>query len=241
MRAQGPFVAHVAQQRHEIEQVPGVLLGSELVGLAAQCGRGARIGARCPSQPEVHPSRVQRFERGDVLGHDEWRMVGQHDAARADVDPGGEGRQVGHQDRRCRRGDRGHVVVLRDPEALVVERVGELRDRGGRGQGIGAGATFGDDGQVQHRQGRSCGHPSAPRPALPSPKFARPGRVERLDGKCFMASERLTTRRSVPGSQPNGSATTRGNRRRRRRLGHRGCGPHTNGRTPVDRSCLPRR
>ena len=67
-------------------------------------------------------------------------MIGQHHAARADPDRGGDGGQVGDQHRRRGAGDAGHIVVFGHPEAGVAEGLGTLGQLGGVGQGGGAGA-----------------------------------------------------------------------------------------------------
>jgi len=84
------------------------------------------VGSRRPAEAEVDPAGMQRRERAELLGDHEWRVVREHDPARA------------HPDRRCARGDvrdhdggrsagdAGRVVVLSEPEAVVSPALGVL-------------------------------------------------------------------------------------------------------------------
>jgi hypothetical protein len=87
----------------------------------AQRAHRERIGARRAPEPEVDAARVDRLERADLLGDDEWRVVGQHDAARAHADRRGVGRDVAHEHDRRRARDALEVVVLGDPVAVIAE------------------------------------------------------------------------------------------------------------------------
>ena len=154
---QAAFAPDVAQQAHEVEEIAGEVVGAECVRRAAEGGRRPLIGAGRPAEAEVDATGVERFERRDLLGHDQRGVVGQHDAARADPDAIRAGRQVGHQDRRGRARHRGHVVMLGHPEAVVAERFGLLGDDGCVGKGLGGRAAGDDDGEVEDRQRRSGG------------------------------------------------------------------------------------
>ena len=52
----------------------------------AQGGRGHLVGAGRPADAEVDAPGMERLEHAELLGDDERRVVGQHDAARADAD-----------------------------------------------------------------------------------------------------------------------------------------------------------
>ena len=62
--------------------------------IAAQRQGGALVGARGAAEPEVDASGVQRFERAELFGDYQRRMVRQHDAAGADADRLRAGRDV---------------------------------------------------------------------------------------------------------------------------------------------------
>jgi hypothetical protein len=102
--------------------------------------RGHRIGAGGAPHAEVDPSGMERFEGVKRLRDSQRRVVGQHDAARADADPRGCRGDVLDQDLGGRARDAGHAVVLGKPVAHVAElfdpprQVDRVTERfGGRG------------------------------------------------------------------------------------------------------------
>ena len=148
--------SHVAEQPHEIDDVAREVLGPQEVDRPAQGQRRLLARARRPAQAEVDPPGVQRLQGGHVLGHHQGRVVGQHDPARADPDPLRPRRQVGHEDRWRRAGHQRHVVVLGDPEPVVAQFVGPLRQRRGGRQRLGRRPALRDHGQVEHRERRAA-------------------------------------------------------------------------------------
>ena len=101
---------------------------------------------------------MERLEHGELLRHDERRVVGQHHAARSDLDAFGRRREVGDEDRGSGAGHARHVVVLRHPEAAIAQRFGGARQPGRVGQGVGARLPRAHDREVEHgqRDGRWC-------------------------------------------------------------------------------------
>jgi hypothetical protein len=89
--------------------------------VAAQRTHGGAVGARCAAQPQVDATGVELGQRAKGLGHDQRRVVGQHDAARADADALRAPGDVAHQHGGGRTGDAGHVVVLGQPVAGEAE------------------------------------------------------------------------------------------------------------------------
>jgi hypothetical protein len=79
------------------------------------------IRSRCAPETKVDATGVQRFERRELLGHDERRVIRQHDTAGSDAQRRGRIRDV--RDEHGWRGTRhgGHPVVLGDPESFVTE------------------------------------------------------------------------------------------------------------------------
>ncbi len=59
---------------------------------AAQRPRGALVGAGRAAEAEIDAAGIQRVERAELLGDHQRRVVGQHDAARADPDGPGAAR-----------------------------------------------------------------------------------------------------------------------------------------------------
>ena len=70
---------------HQLDDVARelVLVRAEV---AAQRAAPPPVGARRAAEAEVDPPREERFERSELLGDGQRRMVGQHDPARADAD-----------------------------------------------------------------------------------------------------------------------------------------------------------
>ena len=94
-----------------------------------------------------------------LFGDDQRRVVGQHDAARADPDPPRDRGQVRDEHRRAGARHRRHVVVLGHPDPAVAQPVGGLRDGHGGRQGLGGGLPGADRGQLEDGQGqRGLGH-----------------------------------------------------------------------------------
>jgi hypothetical protein len=143
--------APVAEQAEKVDELVREVLGTEAGRAAPQRRRRERVGPGRPADAKVDPSRMQRFEEGELLGDDERRMVGQHHTAGADANPLGRGGQMGDQYGRRGAGDRREVVVLGDPEAVIAELLGtprqgrRLRQRGRRAP------PSGDDGEIEYR------------------------------------------------------------------------------------------
>jgi len=124
--------------------------------IAAQRASGALIGAGRAAEAQIDPAGVKRGERAELLRDHERRVIRQHDAARADANRFRAARHVADHDRGRRAGNARHVVMLRQPEALVVplfrmlgevERIPErVRRRGARG----------DRREVEDREGDHC-------------------------------------------------------------------------------------
>ena len=120
---------------------------------APQRTRGRRIGARRAAETEIDAARKQRLERAELLRHDERRVVGQHDAARADPDRLGPGGHVRDHDRGGGAGDAGHVVMLRQPvagDSPAARLAG--RDRSALPKGRRGRAALRDGGEVEDRE-----------------------------------------------------------------------------------------
>jgi len=93
---------------------------------------------------------VQRVERAELLGDHQRLVVGEHDAAGADPDPGRRSREVRDQNRGRRARDAGHAVVLGHPVAGVAELVDAPGERGARGQRCGGRRAGTDRDEVEH-------------------------------------------------------------------------------------------
>jgi len=102
------------------------------------------------SLAQVDSTGIERLERADLLGHDERRVVRQHDAARADPDGGRAAGDMSDDDGCRGAGDAGHVVMLGQPEAPVMPPLGMLREIERVAEGVGGVAALVDRRQVQY-------------------------------------------------------------------------------------------
>ena len=133
--------------REPLHQLHDILREGVDVALkrAAQgAGRGL-IRARRAAQAQVDAAGMKGVQRAELLGDDQGRVVGQHDAAGADADGLGRRRHRADDDRGRGAGDARHVVVLGQPEALVAEALGVA------GQVEGVGQRLRDVGALGHR------------------------------------------------------------------------------------------
>ena len=128
------------------------------VEVAPQRPCGGHVGARRTAEPEVDAAGMQGGERPELLGDHQRRVVGQHDAARADADRRGSRRDMGDDHRGRRAGDARHVVMLGEPVALVAEALGVAGEVERVPERLRDIAAFGDRRQVENgkRSHGSC-------------------------------------------------------------------------------------
>ena len=112
-----------------------------------QCGLLIRAG--CASQAEVDPSGIEGGQGAKLFGDDQGCVVGEHDAAGADADGFRSAGDVADDDGGGGAGDAGHVVVLGEPEAAVVEALGVAGEVEGAVEGVGGSGTLGDGGEIE--------------------------------------------------------------------------------------------
>ena len=158
-----------AEQRLELEDVLREGVGTG--GRTPQCEKGALVGARGSAEPEVDPAGIQGGERAELLGDHERRMVGQHDPTRADPDRRRPRGHVRDHDRRCGARDTRHVVVLREPVAVVSPAFSVTSKVEGILQRIGRGAALDDRREVEDRDRKH--RPTLPRLWRPTACDAR--------------------------------------------------------------------
>ena len=115
----------------------------------AQCVAGDGVGARRTPDTQIDAAGVGRLEQRELLGHYEWRVVGQHHSAGAHAHPlGGRGH---HRDQQGRvgRGHRWHVVMLGQPVAAIAGCIGDLCQPPGGGQRVAGGLVVADGHEVK--------------------------------------------------------------------------------------------
>ena len=167
--------------RRDVVEVLRELLDVGIVAARrpAQHDRRHRIaspGAR-PMPRSMRPGRGG-LQQGELLGDGQRRMVGQHDAARAEPDLRGLRGQVGDQHRRAGGRDRGHVVVFGQPVAGEAEPVGGLRQPHRRRQRIRRGLVGAHGDKVEDRKPHETLN-AIRRPTLPGAHGAQPTNARR--------------------------------------------------------------
>jgi hypothetical protein len=98
-----------------------ILVGSEV---AAERPRRRLIGPGRAAEAEVDPAGKERFERPELLGDGQRRVVGEHDPAGADPDRRSAGADKGQGDRGGGAGDPRHRMMLGHPEAVIAPAFG---------------------------------------------------------------------------------------------------------------------
>ena len=142
-----------SQEGLHFENVLREVLGG--FGRAAQGAQRELVGARRAAEPEVDAARKQPRQRPELLGDDVGRMVGQHDAARADPDGLCSRGDMANHDRRRGAGDARHVVMLGHPDAAITPFLGMGREIAGIVERAARIGVFGDadeieDGKCRH-------------------------------------------------------------------------------------------
>jgi len=80
-------------------------------------------------------------------------MIRQHDAAGANADRLGSPSHIANYDRSGGAGNAGHIVMFREPDALVAPRFRVLRQIKRIAQGFGSGSTLGNRRQIENGKG----------------------------------------------------------------------------------------
>jgi hypothetical protein len=132
-----------AEQALQFQNVVRETFGAG-IEIAAKGARGAHVGSGRPPKTEIDAAGQQRFQRAELFGDDERRMVGKHDAAGADADGPGGRPYMGDDDRGCGACDARHAVVLGKPDAFVALLLGLDRQATGLVERIAHGITFTD-------------------------------------------------------------------------------------------------
>ncbi len=134
--------------RHQLGHVLREHLGRG--GVAAEGTEGDLVGAWSPADAQVDPAREERGQGAELLGDDQGRVVGQHDAAGADPDGRGPPGDVGDDHRGGGAGDAGHAVVLGEPEAVEAPALGVLSQVERAAKGPRSSAALGDRSEIEN-------------------------------------------------------------------------------------------
>ena len=118
--------------------------------LAAQRLHGALIAARGAAQAEIDAIRIEGTQRTELLRNDQGGVVRQHDAASPEPQRRGAPGQVANQHRCGGAGNARHVVVLRQPVAMVTPALRMASQIQRVAKRLGRQTTFGNGHQIQH-------------------------------------------------------------------------------------------
>ena len=88
---------------------------------------GCRVTPGCAAEAQVDAARKERFERAELFCNDQWRMIGQHDAARAHTDFRGCICDVADQHGSRRACHAANIMVFSQPKSLVAQGFRMLR------------------------------------------------------------------------------------------------------------------
>ena len=136
----------------EVAQQLGHVVGKAVAGILTQAQRAhhRHVAPRRAPEAKVDAAGIERRERAELLGHGQRRVVGQHDAARADAHRLGEARHMADQHRGRGGGDALHVVMLGQPVAVIAERLGVFGQRAGIAQRLRRVGAFGHRSKVEN-------------------------------------------------------------------------------------------
>jgi hypothetical protein len=141
-----------SQQGLQFHDIMGEILGGR-GQIRTQRARGSLIGAGGAAGPEIDAAPVKRFQRTELLCDDQRRMVWQHHAARSNTNGPGAAGDIADHHRGRSAGDAGHIMMLGEPEPLVIPAFGVLRQIEPIVEGLGRIAALIDRRQVQNREG----------------------------------------------------------------------------------------
>ena len=142
----------VLEQREQLGELLGKVVRRGLTAIALQREHRVRVGSGRAADAEVDAAGMQRREHAEDLGHLERAVVRQHHAAAADADARRRGGDLRDQDLRRRAREHRRAVMLRDPVALVAERLGVAREIDRVAQRVGARRPLRDRRLVENAQ-----------------------------------------------------------------------------------------
>ena len=115
-----------ARPGHDVAHIGGKALDRLIAQRIERMGH-APVTARCAAEAEIDATGRERLDHGELLGHFQRRIVGQHDACRAHANALRLHRN--RSDENLRRGahDGLRAVMLAHPEAVVAQPLAMLR------------------------------------------------------------------------------------------------------------------
>ena len=147
------------------------------VGEVAAHGTGRDpVRARRAAEPEVDAAGIQRRQRAELFGDGQGRVVGQHDAARADADGRRPFRHVARHHRGRRRCDARHVVVFGEPVSVIAPALRVLGEVTRVAKGLARVRAVRHGAKVEDREGDHGGSAGMRRPGRSDSRWDGGGR-----------------------------------------------------------------
>lgn len=120
--------------------------------MATQGAHGRLIAARRAAKAEVDPPGVKGVQGAELLSYHQWRVVRQHHAAGPEMQGGGVGGEIANQHRGRCAGNADHIMVLRQPVAMIAARFGQPGEIQRVGKGFFGRRSLRDRRQIEHRE-----------------------------------------------------------------------------------------
>jgi hypothetical protein len=120
--------------------------------MATQGAHGRLIAARRAAKAEIDTPGIEGIQGAELLGDHQRRMVGQHHAAGTQMQSGGIGGEIANQHRGRRAGNADHIMVLRQPVAVIAARFGQPGEIQRVGKGFFGRRSLRDRRQIEHRE-----------------------------------------------------------------------------------------
>ena len=116
------------------------------------------IAAWGAAKAEIDAIGIERSKGAELLGHDQRRVIRQHDAAAANADAAGRGGDVADENRRGGTGQPLDGGVLGEPVAAVSPLLSEFCQRDGAPDSGAGGFASSHADQVENGNGKSHGN-----------------------------------------------------------------------------------
>jgi hypothetical protein len=129
-----------------------------LAEIATQRPHGSEIAAGSAAETEINAAGVESGKSPELLGHNERRVIGQHDAAAAHADGTGCAGYMPDENGRGGTGEAIDRMMLRQPETLVPPLLYVLRQIDGTRDGRAGSFARLHAYEIEYRNGQTICH-----------------------------------------------------------------------------------